>query len=430
MKDRVNALTLKMNTAAIALAILLAGLPASTVWAETGIVAEIETEIATDLPSRYDVRDVGKTPVIRSQGDSEDCWALTALSALEAIRMPQESGVYSEDHMVLENAFTVEAELGGDYRMIMAYLSGWQGPVVEEDTKDPALHVQEIRLLTGEDRETFEQMILRSGPVQTSLYMNRSLTSDAETFYNKKEAAYLCDQRHAPDHDVLILGWDDSYSRENFLREPEEDGAWICQNSWGEDFGDHGIFYVSYADANITRSGLAYTGVEDADNYTGIYQTDPCGWQAKQGYEDDTCWLANVYTADRDESAAAVGFYATGEDTSYEVYLVEDYESTDSFADRELLASGRLEQAGYYTVKLDQPIPLRQGERFAAVVRVTTPGATKPAAVEVKKNAYTQNVTTEGKEGYLSRTGSLWEHTEQKFGTNVCLKVYTEENDG
>lgn len=36
-------------------------------------------------------------------------------------------------------------------------------------------------------------------------------------------------------HAVTIVGWDDSYSKENFNAEhqPPADGAWIVKNSWG-----------------------------------------------------------------------------------------------------------------------------------------------------------------------------------------------------
>ena len=61
------------------------------------------------------------------------------------------------------------------------------------------------------------------------------------------------------------------------------------------------------------------------------------------------------------------------------------------------------------------------------VVKMTTPGEWNPVAVEYKSDEYTQNVTTEGKEGYLSQTGDYWQNTEEEFGTNVCLKAYTNE---
>ena len=37
-----------------------------------------------------------------------------------------------------------------------------------------------------------------------------------------------------------------NFSKDNFTVKPQNDGAFICQNSWGENFGDDGIFYISY----------------------------------------------------------------------------------------------------------------------------------------------------------------------------------------
>jgi len=67
---------------------------------------------------------------------------------------------------------------------------------------------------------------------------------------------------------------------------------------------------------------------------------------------------------------------------------------------------------------------LEEGERFAVIVRIETPGADKPVAVELRKDSYTANVTLEGRESYLSRKGEVWENTQEKYGTNVCLKVF------
>lgn len=387
------------------------------------------------LPSRYDAREKGKEPVIKSQGSLGTCWALVVTSALEAALMPQEHLVFSADHMSLNNGFFITQNDGGDYMMAMAYLSGWYGPVLEEE--DPygdgaspqgltaRVHVQEMQLLEGLGRDEIKEMILRYGPVQTSLYLDRKTTSAALDYYNREHAAYYYPQEETAIHDVLILGWDDDYPRENFQIQPEDDGAYICQNSWGEDFGEDGIFYVSYEDPNIARGGVAYTRVEAADNYDTVYQTDVCGWQGQQGYETESCYFANVYTANGAENLEAVGFYATDRNTSYQVYLVEDFEDTDSFEQMRWVKSGWQKNSGYYTVELDEPVELEAGERFAVVVKISTPGATKPVAVELYKDEYTQTVTLEGKEGYLSLYGEAWEFTEEKFGTNVCLKAYT-----
>ena len=60
----------------------------------------------------------------------------------------------------------------------------------------------------------------------------------------------------------MIIGWDDHYSRDNFNQPPEGDGAFICANSWGGEFGDDGYFYVSYYDTNIGIHNILYSGIE------------------------------------------------------------------------------------------------------------------------------------------------------------------------
>src|SRR5699024_9662947 len=120
-------------------------------------------------------------------------------------------------------------------------------------------------------------------------------------------------------HDILIIGWDDSYQAANFTNPPSGNGAFICQNSWGNQFGEKGIFYVSYEDARIRETCVSYAVIENTDNYGQIYQSDLCGWVVQIGYGSDTCYFANVYTPTGNETLEAVGFYATDRNTSYEV---------------------------------------------------------------------------------------------------------------
>lgn len=433
-------------------------------------VGDGTTDIRAErLPTRWYAGDYGKKPTVRHQGSDGTCWAFAAVSALEATLLPEQQLVFSADHMSRKNSFTVDVDEGGDSLMAMAYLSGWQGPVTEKedpygdgvspDGLSPAVHVQEIQLLEDAKLGTIKTMVRKYGAMQTSLYMRRSVsrdrtfvqpetelqtdygddgeyhsegqiseeTADQETsfYYNEKTRAYYCPEKQTPNHDVVILGWDDSYSRFLFSETPEKDGAFICQNTWEDGFGEDGIFYVSYADPNIAKNCVCYTRIEPADNYSRIYQYDDCGWQGRQGYADESCWCANVYTAVGDRALGAVGFYAVGSDTSYELYLVHDFQDAANFSEREYLQKGKLENAGYYTVDLDVPQPLAAGERFAVIVKLTTPGTEDPVAVEYRADEYTQNVTTEGKESYLSQFGERWENTQERFGTNVCLKAYT-----
>lgn len=392
------------------------------------------------LPKRWYAGDSGKKPTVRSQGAYGTCWALTAVSALEAALLPEEELVFSADHLVCQNAFTAEIDEGGDYLMTMAYLSGWQGPVLEEqdpygDGESPAdlqptVHVQEMQILEQASVSELKQAVYQYGAVQTSLYMSRETTKAGNGFYQPDTCGYYYPEQKQQNHDILILGWDDQFSRFQFAQVPDQDGAFICQNTWGESFGENGIFYVSYADANIGVTAVVYDRIETVDNYDHLYQTDDCGWQGRQGYAGESCWMANVYTAEQNETLSAFGFYATGKNTAYELYLVKGFYGEDSFDERIFLQSGTLQEAGYYTVDLEQPVSLIQGEQFAVIVHITTPGSENPVAVEYSADQYTQNVTLEGKNGYLSQYGEKWEHTESKFGTNVCLKAYTRDWTG
>ena len=389
----------------------------------------------TLLPGRWYAGDHGKKPVVRSQGSYGTCWAMTAVSALESSLLPGEHLVFSADHLSLNNHFSMGEDPGGDFYMIMAYLSGWQGPVPEEEDPygdgyspeglSPAVHVQEMLLMENASVDAIKEAVYQYGAVQTSLFMSRQTTSSREPYYNELTASYYYPLEMTTDHDVLILGWDDDFSRFHFGMIPETDGAFICQNTWGSGFGNDGIFYVSYADANIGGRNLIYSKVETVDNYDHIYQTDECGWQGSQGYDNETCWFANVYEIAGEEELAAVGFYSTAPDASYEVYLVRDFQDAESFSKREYLQRGTLQKAGYHTIELQNRQRLKEGERLAVIISITVPGEKMPVAVEIKANEYTSGVTTAGKEGYLSRTGELWENTEEKFGTNVCLKAYT-----
>ncbi len=407
---------------------------------ETAPETETATVIETgnglgELPSYWYAGDCGKKPTVKNQGIYGTCWAITASSALESMLLPAQEIVFSADHMTRQNSFTTEIEDGGDYLMLMAYLCGWQGPVLEEedpygdeyspDDLSPAVHVQEVRVFLDSSIEKIKETVYTYGSVQTSLYMDRQSAKDDAGYYNASTSSYYYTEEMTQNHDILILGWDDTWPADQFATSPGQDGAFICLNTWGSDFGEDGIFYVSYADPNIAKVCVAYTRIDSTDNYDFIYQYDACGWQGQQGYDSSVCYFSNVYTANSDETLAAVGFYATSENASYEIYLVHDFTDTSSFDGMEYLESGSFSDVGYYTVDLEEAQELAAGERFAVVIKMDAPGTTNPAAVEYRADAYTQNVTTGGKESYLSQYGETWENTQEKFQTNVCLKVYT-----
>lgn len=81
-------------------------------------------------------------------------------------------------------------------------------------------------------RSIVKQAILDYGAVSTDY--DSKIDSRNSTFYTERKNTL-------PDHAVLIVGWDDNYSKDNFLNNafstseaaPTEDGAWLVKNSWG-----------------------------------------------------------------------------------------------------------------------------------------------------------------------------------------------------
>lgn len=390
------------------------------------------------IPYAYNYEDEGRIAKASNQGNLGTCWAFASLTALSTVLMPEENLSFSVDHMSLSNSFSLSQKDGGDYTMSMAYLLAWQGPVLEEDDPygdgitteglEAVKHVQEIQIIEAKEYETIKKMIFKYGGVQSSFYASELNDYTGNTrYYNADTNSYCYIGDAKPNHDIVIIGWDDNYPKENFNADIEGDGAFICRNSWGSDFGDNGDFYISYYDTNIGVHNVVYTRVEENDNYDNIYQSDLCGFVGQLGYGEDTAYFANVYTAKSDEKLKAVGFYATGVDTEYSVYVCENYNDVSSLSKRsDPILTGKVKNSGYYTLDLENVIKLTEGQKFAVIIRVNTPNSGRPVAVEYAYNYQTETVDISDGEGYVSLKGISWENTEESNGCNICLKVYTD----
>ena len=386
------------------------------------------------LPARYDLREDGAGPWIRDQGDQNTCWAFASVTALETSMKEEERIPLSADHMIHKNSAGLAAAAGGDYSLSWAYLLSWQGPAAEADDPygdhvspeglSPVCHVQTVKLLGKKDYDAIKRAVYETGGVQSSLYLPEQGGRD--------RSAYFYDGAHEANHDVVIVGWDDSFPREAFSPQPEGDGAFLCANSWGEGFGEQGFFYVSYEDTQIGRHNISYAGVESAENYSHIFQTDLCGWTGQLGYGKEEAWCANVYEAEEKGTVEAAGFYAMVPDTEYALYgaaVPGDMEPREILSglggDRmPLLASGRLGEAGFYTIPFEAPVEVKAGSRFAVALWIRSPGTEQPVAIEYNGGGRWGNVDITDGEGYISPDGTQWMRAEEREACNVCLKTY------
>ena len=399
------------------------------------MVAALTADDQMHLPYQYYLREKGRAPAVRDQGPYGTCWAFASLTALESARMPETDLQLSVDHMNQNNSFTSSQKDGGQYTMAMAYLSAWQGPVSEADdpygdgktdsSLNAVAHVQEMQIIEAKNLEEIKKAVFQYGGVETCIYTTMQSAGGESSHYNNEKNAYCYMGEEKPNHDVVIIGWDDNFSKDHFLTNVPDDGAFICQNSWGTDFGEQGVFYVSYYDANIGIHNLVFTSVEESNNYDRLYQSDLCGWVGQMGYNKESVYGANVYVAEADEDVAAAGFYTTGRNTSYQVYVVPEFTGVQSLEDRIPVAEGQFANAGYHTVRFDQCIRVAKDSKFGVVVWLSTPNAARPLAIEYQADELTEEADLSDGEGYVSAQGDTWADARETLRCNLCIKAYT-----
>ena len=391
------------------------------------------TEI--ELPEAYNYIEENRMPLLKNQGDTNTCWAFASLSALESSMDEDAKESYSADHLIYHNPFNNSFEDGGSYVVTMAYLLSWNGPVREtEDPFDgespeglePCVRVQEIRQSAPKDYEAIKRFIYLYGGVESALYVDFDESMLESSYYNKEFSSYCYQGDAVSNHDIVIIGWDDTYPAENFVGEVQNDGAFIALSSWGEEFGDRGTFFVSYEDVNIGGYGIVYSRIDTTDNYDKIYQADLCGFTAQIGYQQEECWFANVYTAEEAISLKAAGFYATGKNTEYTIYVVPEFTDASLLKYNRYICNGFLEDAGYYTIDFPEAVSIEAGNEFAIVVKIKTENAEYPVAIECPVEGLSEEIDITDGEGYLSLQGTRWEHIEETKNYNICLKGYAD----
>lgn len=421
---------------------LSAGLVSETLGIEYAFDAETaQVRFTADaekarLPESFSLAGTGRLPAVQDQGELGACVAFASLSALESVLLPGKEYYFSRDHMLLSESFGSQ-DNGGEPSRALAYLLSHEGPVTGEDDpygdgktsegRTPPVYVTDVLQMEHPDTETLKEAVFRYGGVEATMYLKMADRDDLSSYadaYDEKKAAYCCTEMKDVNHDVVIVGWDDAYSRDNFPCKDvlKKDGAFLCLNSWGKEFGDGGLFYVSYEDASFAPYAMAYTGVTEALRTDRIYQTDLLGPTASAGYDSTDAWFANVYTAEAQEVLTGAGFYTLGAHSDYELYIVRDYEDTESFSGRQLLKSGRIDTAGFHTVKPGKEIRLKKGERFAVLVHLNTEGVSFPVAVEKAEEG---EWLAPPYRGYLGIDGSDFRSSEESGSCRVCLKAYT-----
>ena len=275
------------------------------------------------IPASFNLKDENDFEV-ESQGSEGLCWAFAALGSLRT-HLALKNGVnynFSEWHMnyLTSNLYSQYGGLrelgdGGSFRNALSYYRYNNGPVFEEDcpyrsttstsqdtlngldSLKPKIYVHEtikfpvvykVRQTDGstksynkvnmsisnaisdtevlEVRNLIKQHIIENGGVDSGINNGADFRNNYN-YYNTKGIT--------ASHDITIIGWDDNYKKTNFKSKdkngnyvtPSKDGAYLIMNSWGEDWGNNGLGWVSYEDSTIEQAVYGYLSADTTPNY-------------------------------------------------------------------------------------------------------------------------------------------------------------------
>lgn len=437
----------------------------------SGLVSQIPVKPysnkASDIPKSYFLAKDGLKTTVGNQGKLGTCWAFSALTSSETGLMKYNQDVnFSEAHLsyftyASKNQKKAFRHLFGDYNPFKNggfeftatnSLANWYGPVYEEDFPysdekisekhkyDSVAHLQNVISFPQYAYENeAEQKLARQTlveQVKEEMYKNKQavdiayFASNQSVNYNEETNAWYNYTGDHTNHGVAIVGWDDNYPKENFNNSEyiDNNGAWLVQNSWGEEWGDDGLFWLSYEDVTINYIGIYK--YESRYNYENIYSHDESIQYTPIGFENSTeIHMANVFDCSRDELLEAVSFYTTDVNTIYNVKiytgLTDENDPTSGILCEEF--DGIKSLPGYYTEKLPESVRLNKGEKFSVVVYLENPTQTFTAQVEAIFMEYrvqsSENVSNAG-ESFVSINGESWEDIHKKVINGFDGKYY------
>lgn len=248
-----------------------------------------------------------------------------------------------------------------------------------------------------------------------SQYVNEFVTQD--------DPATEEDDRTTANHAVTIVGWDDSFSKNNFTTQPPEDGAWIIKNSWSEKWGLQGYFYLSYYDMSLAMPTSFKADVRKEDgsfSYDVNYQYDYLGSASVAKVEPGkfgNAVAANVFVAKGNEVLKAVSATTANPNSEVriDVYLLDDDAQSPTDGVRAASKTETVAYGGYHTIGLDNSIPLDAGQRFSVVESICGyQGSYLPLEVA----AYDENDPDEAAGGFVKNQKAVANKGESYYSTD------------
>jgi len=355
-----------------------------------------------NFPESFDLRDLGMIQNVKVQGGYGTCWAQTASDSAESSLIKRNPDVNLSEWHLAYYSYTGGEQIdignedifqhGGSALIASNMWSQWKGPVTEKegleygntdiltntelqekyaDSADYHLKNAYLFDFKGDNPElrcrTLKNFLLNGQAVDTSYYNDVSC-------YDSTHNSYMSGQSRTATHSVTIIGYDDNFPAENFTSNarPQNNGAWLAKNSWGNTWQDNGFFWISYEEPSLCE--FSAFELEDNNNYTKNYHHDTfISNQTRKAGAGNTSYMANVFRSEGDEWLQAISCSFAVPDTEYEIEIYKNlkHNSDPRSGTKAYTMTGKNSITGYQTIEFDENIELSEGEYFSTVITMT-----------------------------------------------------------
>lgn len=417
-------------------------------------------------PGTYNANEERFVTEVKNQRNTSLCWAFSLASNLETSLLTREQKYYdlSEEQLAYFWANRVNDPLGntpndkitrtqsdyhgtGNGRVASFFLSTWSGMTTEEKVPfqssavtwpdslayDTSAYMEDA-IFSQYTVDRTKQLLMEYNSVSAMIYM-------LDNYYYPDTASYSCPQSGLVNHAVTIVGWDDTYSKENFPSASgvNNDGAWIVKNSYGKNWGKNGYFYLSYEDKSITNlvSNTAVTTPAYPNNY--FYDGAAAGTVTfpsktiNNGY-----YVSNIFKATagngKDEELGEIVTAVPQDNTDFQIQVYTDLKNTSDPTSGTPAYAEPVDYtqplAGIHTIHLNTPVKIPQGTFYSVVIRI--PDGSNKFYVEKTTTSTSWFTATAGidpNQSFFSTSGKKWYDAGNQYNCCFSVKAHTKTLD-
>lgn len=393
------------------------------------------------LADKYDPRDYNLLITNeRNQQSSSLCWLYSSIGAAENSfyrkygtrpELSKAHGAVSLSTQVKpygyngNGYYSTEPDVQGYFGKAFQYITNWNTPVFNEDTvqwnslvpesdyplsnvldsqydlsdsflnSESIVNVSGIKYIkscffkdqnnnytqTDGSRESLKRAVIEYGAVGAGITLYPELIKQ----FGQDKCYFHSVLEEQPTHAVMIVGWDDNFSKNNFkgvptdpnAPVPSENGAWLVKNSTNE----NRLFWMSYYEGSLGKEDKNYfvvTDVQRATNKERMLSYDYLPLNKTIDSFNEDVYFCNVfdvedYTTEYDSINKVMFYIASEREVDYSVKII----SLDSNGNLptnltlySVLASGSFQGEGFVTANLNTLFVFQSNNKCAVIIRL------------------------------------------------------------